>query len=119
MTQNNLADALSDLASASVGTERARLLAEAVAAYRSALEVFTRESLPQDWADTQNNLALVLRDQASGEREPLRSNLLRQAIEAMRCQSEVFTQEVDPGRFDARRRWIAEVEDDIAKANAP
>jgi tetratricopeptide (TPR) repeat protein len=36
------------------------LLAQAVAAYRSALEVRTRATLPQDWAMTQNNLAKAL-----------------------------------------------------------
>jgi hypothetical protein len=42
------------------GTE---LLARAVAAYRSALEVFTRKQLPQQWAATQNNLGSVLQEQ--------------------------------------------------------
>jgi tetratricopeptide (TPR) repeat protein len=36
------------------------LLAQAVAAYRSALDVYTRATLPQDWARTQNNLATAL-----------------------------------------------------------
>jgi hypothetical protein len=31
------------------------LLAEAVNAYRAALEVRTRSELPQDWAETQKN----------------------------------------------------------------
>ena len=39
------------------------LLAEAVAAYRQALEVFTRATLPQHWATTQTNLGNVLRAQ--------------------------------------------------------
>src|SRR5262249_39263604 len=42
------------------------LLAEAVAAFRQALEVFTRATLPQHWAMTQQNLGNVL--QAQGER---------------------------------------------------
>ena len=42
-----------------------RLLAEAVAAYRDALRVYTREQLPQDWARTQNNLGNALRDQGT------------------------------------------------------
>jgi hypothetical protein len=51
-------------AASSEGADRARLLGEAVAAYRSALEVRTREALPQDRATTQNNLGAALRGQA-------------------------------------------------------
>jgi hypothetical protein len=36
-------------------------LKEAEAACRAALEVYTREQLPQDWAMAQHNLGLVLR----------------------------------------------------------
>ena len=42
-----------------------QLLAEAVTAYRQALEVRTRETLPQQWATTQNNLGNALGDQGS------------------------------------------------------
>ena len=41
----------------------ARLLAEAVTAYRQALEVFTREQLPQAVGQTQNNLGNTLKEQ--------------------------------------------------------
>ena len=41
--------------------------AEAVAAFRAALEVRTREAMPADWATTQNNLGTAL--QLLGERE--------------------------------------------------
>jgi hypothetical protein len=37
-------------------------LAQAVAAYRSALEVYTREQLPQNWAMTQTNLGNAFHD---------------------------------------------------------
>ncbi len=46
------------------GTAR---LEEAVAAYRAALEEWTRERVPLDWAATQNNLGNALR--TLGERE--------------------------------------------------
>ena len=45
------------------GERGTQLLAEAVAAYRQALEVYTRETLPQQWAMTQNNLGNALGDQ--------------------------------------------------------
>ena len=44
------------------GTAR---LEEAVAAYRAALEEWTRERVPLDWAMTQNNLGNALRGWAS------------------------------------------------------
>jgi hypothetical protein len=47
-TQNNLGAALCDLGTRSGGEEGRKLLGEAVAAYRSALEVRTKADLPQD-----------------------------------------------------------------------
>ena len=63
MTQNNLGNALQDQGTRTSGEEGRRLLAQAVAAYRAALEVRTREQLPQDWAMTQNNLGIALQEQ--------------------------------------------------------
>ena len=48
-TQNNLGIALQDLGTRSGGEEGRKLLEEAVAAYRSALEVYTKADLPQGW----------------------------------------------------------------------
>ena len=39
-------------------------MAEAVTSYRAALEVFTREDHPVDWAMTQENIAIALKDRA-------------------------------------------------------
>ena len=72
------------------------MLAEAVAAYRQALEVRTRETLPQDWAMTQNNLGNALRDQGirtGGERG---IQLLAEAVAAYRQALEVRTRETLP-----------------------
>lgn len=59
-------------------------LTQAVAAYRQALEVFTRATLPQDWAMTHNNLGAVL--QAQGERTAGEGGtaLLAEAVAAYR-----------------------------------
>ena len=59
-TQNNLGNALGDLADRSEGPRAAQLLDQAVEAFRSALKVRTREQLPQKWAMTQNNLGNAL-----------------------------------------------------------
>ncbi len=64
MTQNNLGIVLASLGERESGTAR---LDEAVAAFRAALEVYTRADMPTDWAMTQNNLGTVL--QSLGERE--------------------------------------------------
>ncbi|MGP1345457.1 MAG: hypothetical protein ACTS3F_02145, partial [Phycisphaerales bacterium] len=119
MTQNNLANALRDQASASKGSERARLLGEAVAAYRLAQEVYTRAALPQDWATTQNNLAVALGDQASASKGSERTRLLGEAVAAMRARGQVYTAEVDPSGFAARKEWIAEVEAEIERLGEP
>ena len=51
MIQNNLGKALYELGTRGGGREEGRkLLEDAVAAYRSALEVTTKADLPQDWA---------------------------------------------------------------------
>ena len=63
----------------------------AVAAFRSALEVFTKADLPQDWAMTQNNLGIAL--QALGTRSGGEEGrkLLEDAVAAYRSALEVFT----------------------------
>jgi tetratricopeptide (TPR) repeat protein len=57
MTQNNLGNTLSESGIRTGGAEGQQLLAQAVAAYRAALEVRTKESLAPQWAQTHNNLA--------------------------------------------------------------
>jgi tetratricopeptide (TPR) repeat protein len=83
MEQNNLGSALAALGEREEGTAR---LEEAVAAYRAALEVRTRDRVPLDWAMTQNNLAAVL--VTLGEREEGTARL-EQAIAAFRAVLEV------------------------------
>ncbi len=56
MTQNNLGATLRTLGERESGTAR---LEEAVAAYRAALQEYTRERVPRQWAMTQGNLVFV------------------------------------------------------------
>jgi tetratricopeptide (TPR) repeat protein len=77
--------ALYELGTHSGGEEGAKLLlAEAVAAYRSALEIYTKADLPQDWAQTQNNLGAVL--EALGNQLEAEEGLKRkcEAVELLR-----------------------------------
>ena len=96
MTQNNLGVALWDQAARTEGTKGAELLAQAVSAFRSALEVRTREQLPQDWAMTQNNLGNALRHQADRTEGTKGAELLAQAVAAYRSALEVYSAEAFP-----------------------
>lgn len=103
MTQNNLAVALWDQAARIEGTKGEELLAEAVGAYRNALEVYTRGQLPQNWAATQNNLGLALRAQAKRTEGKRSAELLAQAVAAYRNALEVYSAEAFP--IDHDRVW--------------
>ncbi|RFP60973.1 MAG: CHAT domain-containing protein, partial [Limnothrix sp. CACIAM 69d] len=86
--QNNLANAYRDR----IRGERADNLEMAIAAYERALEVYTREAFPEDWAMTQNNLAAAYRNRIRGER----ADNLEMAITACERALEVYTREAFP-----------------------
>ena len=73
-----------------------RLLAQGVRAFRAALEVYARGSLPQQWADTQNTLAIALRNQGSRSEGAAGLALLGEAVAACRAALEVRTRESLP-----------------------
>ena len=87
---HNLGTALQTLGSRESGTAR---LEEAVAAYRAALQEWTRERVPLDWAATQNNLGNALR--ALGERESGTARL-EEAVAAYRAALKEWTRERVP-----------------------
>ena len=89
MTQNNLGNALQELETRSGAEEGRKLLEDAVAAYRSAFEVFTKADLPQDWAITQNNLGTALLDTRDAQRRRRRPQAARRAVAAYRSALEV------------------------------
>jgi tetratricopeptide (TPR) repeat protein len=87
---------LRDLGERASGEQAAQYLEQAVAAYRAALEVYTREQLPQDWATTQNNLGMALSDlgeRASGEQG---AQYLKQSVEALENALSIFTPQAAP-----------------------
>jgi hypothetical protein len=67
-----------------------------VEAYRSTLEVFTREQLPKDWAMTQNNLGNTLSQQGIRTGGLQATELLRQAVEAYRSVLGVYNRQELP-----------------------
>ncbi len=62
--QHNLGAAYSDLPAG----DRAKNLRRAIACYEAALQVYTREDFPVDWAATQNNLGTAYSDLPAGDR---------------------------------------------------
>ncbi|MCX7302621.1 MAG: tetratricopeptide repeat protein, partial [Rhodobacterales bacterium] len=87
---NDLGTALQSLGERESGTAR---LEQAVAAYRAALEQWTRDRVPLDWAGTQMNLGTAL--QSLGERESGTARL-EQAVAAHRAALEERTRDRVP-----------------------
>jgi tetratricopeptide (TPR) repeat protein len=81
------------------GEKAAALFAQAVQAYRNALEVRTKADLPQDWAWTQSNLGSALDDEGDRASGDLAVALLEQAVQAYRSALEVRT------RADLPQEW--------------
>jgi tetratricopeptide (TPR) repeat protein len=71
-------------------------LDEAVAAYRQALLVRTREQMPRQWAITQNNLGNALQAQGTKAEAPESLRLFGEALVAYRDALLVFTREQTP-----------------------
>jgi hypothetical protein len=61
-----------------------------VTAYRTALEVYTRAELPQDWAMTQNNLGAALQEQGIRTAGEAGAPLLAEAVRAFEGALEVY-----------------------------
>ena len=89
-----------------------------MSAYRSALEVSTREQLPQDWAETQNNLGIALWDQAARTEGPKGAELLAQAVAALRSCLEIYTAETFPFYNERAQEQLKECERLLTQAKA-
>jgi hypothetical protein len=88
----------------------AELLAQAVSAFRSALEVRKREELPQDWAQTQNNLGVALQAQAARTKGTKGAELLAQAVAAFHSCLEIYTPEAFPLEHNRAQEQLTECE---------
>jgi tetratricopeptide (TPR) repeat protein len=89
--QSNLGNALLDEGERASGDKAAALLDQAVQANRSALEVYTKADLPQDWARTQTNLGIALKDEGERAGGDKAAALFNQAVQAYRSALEVYT----------------------------
>jgi len=81
-----------------------------VTAFRSALEVRTREQLPQDWAQTQSNLGNALRHQAARTEGPKGAELLAQAVAAYQSALDVYSAEAFPFYHKQTEKQLKECE---------
>ena len=108
-TQNNTANALKDQGRSVDGSEAVRLLGEAASAYRRALLVFTRESMPLEWATSQHNLGFALQEQGARAKGSEAIRLLGEAVAAYRQALTIRTREQLP------RQW-ATTQNDLGNA---
>ena len=117
-TQNNLGLSLREQGIRRV-EKRAGLevLGQAISAFRAALEIYTREALPQDWARTQNNMAVALRDQGIRSEGQAGQELLGQAANAYRAALEVYTRAILPVEWAMTKTNLAGVLQTQAKGN--
>ena len=95
-TQNNLGIALADLGMMTGGAKGRKLLADAVEAYRAALQIRTRAAQPMAWAATQNNLGVALAGRAAKVVGSAGMALLGDAVAAWRAALEVYTRAEHP-----------------------
>ena len=93
VTQNEFGNALQTLGEREGSQAR---LAEAVTAFRAALEVQTRITMPAQWATAQNHLGLALL--ALGEREGNAARLA-EAVAACRVALDVHTRDETPAEW--------------------
>ena len=93
MTQMNLGIALELHGERTEGAEGLDPLTRAIAAYVAALEVYTRDASPVDWAMTQGNLAVAHLTLARRQTGAERGSSLAQALAAVDSALEVFEPE--------------------------
>jgi tetratricopeptide (TPR) repeat protein len=84
-------------------------LAQAVQAYQKALQVYTKEQLPQQWAMTQNNLGSALQEQGIRTGGQKGADLLSQAVQAYQKALEIRTFEYLPTDWAQTQNNLAEL----------
>ncbi|MEL6645799.1 MAG: hypothetical protein AAFQ79_17845 [Pseudomonadota bacterium] len=94
--QNALAISFREQGTRTAGEDGAELLAQAVAAYRYALRVYSESALPMEWAMTQNNIGTALANQGMRTVGENAAALLAQAIAAFRAALRVYTEDAHP-----------------------
>ncbi len=83
MTQNNLGLAYNDR----IKGDKAENIENAIAFFEAALEIYTRNDFPQQWAMTQNNLGEAYKDRIKGDK----ANNIEKAIAFFEATLEILT----------------------------
>src|SRR6185295_11384530 len=96
IAQSGIGNSLREQSTRAEGAEVVRLLGEAASAYRRALLVLTRESMPQEWATTQHNLGYVLQEQGVRATGPEAIRIISEGVAAYREALSVRTREQLP-----------------------
>ncbi|HAZ47621.1 MAG TPA: hypothetical protein DDW76_14435 [Cyanobacteria bacterium UBA11369] len=91
MLQNNLGIAYRNR----IRGKKAENMENAIAAYKAALQVWTREAFPDQWAMLQNNLAVAYNDRILGER----AQNLEIALAACQAVLSIRTKEKSPEKW--------------------
>ena len=94
--QNNLAATMQDQSRRTEGATGTDLMAQAVAAYDAALQVYTRQDHPVDWATTMQNKANALQTQSSRTAGAAGTDLLAQAVDCYDAALQVRTRQDHP-----------------------
>lgn len=81
----------------------------AVTCFRGALDLYSRNHTPEEWAVAQANLAAALSRQAELTQGMLRLDLRRQASAAYRAALEIFTKENDPASWALTQYSLADL----------
>nr|WP_069968369.1 CHAT domain-containing protein [Desertifilum tharense]OEJ74005.1 hypothetical protein BH720_16760 [Desertifilum tharense IPPAS B-1220] len=92
---------------------RANNLEIAIASYKEALQVYTRQGFPQDWATMQNNLANAYRDRIQGDR----AENLELAIALYQQALQVRTHQAFPQDWAMTRNNLANAYSDRIRGN--
>jgi CHAT domain-containing protein len=91
MTQNNLGNAYLYR----IKGDKSQNLEDAIAAYTAALQVYTHDAFPQQWATTQNNLGLAYTDRIEGDE----AENLELAITSYTAALQVYTRKSFPQQW--------------------
>ncbi|NEP44777.1 MAG: tetratricopeptide repeat protein, partial [Okeania sp. SIO2H7] len=82
---------------------RANNLEIAIACYQAALEVYTRQAFPEQWATTQNNLGNAYKNRIKGER----GDNIEEAIACYQAALEVYTRQAFPEQWAMTQNNLA------------
>ncbi|NEQ65685.1 MAG: tetratricopeptide repeat protein [Symploca sp. SIO2D2] len=90
---------------------KASNLETAIAAYQNALQIYTREAFPVDWARTQNNLAIAYRHRIRGDK----ADNLEHAITSCQNALQIRTREAFPIEWEKTQKNLRLIQTDKEK----